>query len=258
LIEPPDRLERSSPGYRPGTSPSTLEGQGAAVVTQDDKNGHPRRVPEPSREGLRSAKPSYVHARRRLADVRHAVCRRVLHPRPSPNPLPVSGERGEGRARSRLELQGSESNRPGSRLMRPGRAQPSLHECAAGGRGIEPRWLVLETSLIPDRDPGAPVWNRTSISCASGRRHHQIGFESKIVAAERPRASCPATGIVDYLIVKDHSRPSPRWLPRLIGMLWIDVSRSRCGACLPYRAIERRNKKSRRGRLHQGGFRKNL
>src|SRR4029078_3714823 len=26
----------------------------------------------------------------------------------------------------------------------------------AGGRGIEPRWPVLETSLIPDRNPGGP------------------------------------------------------------------------------------------------------
>ena len=31
----------------------------------------------------------------------------------------------------------------------------------------------------------APVWNRTSISCSSGRRHHQIGFESKIVAGDQ-------------------------------------------------------------------------
>jgi hypothetical protein len=29
--------------------------------------------------------------------------------------------------------------------------------------------------------------------------------------------SCPATGIVNYLIVKDHPRPSPEWLPRFIG-----------------------------------------
>ena len=44
-----------------------------------------------------------------------------------------------------------------SRLMRPVRAQPSLHEkMTAGCRGIEPRWPVLETSLIPDRDPGGP------------------------------------------------------------------------------------------------------
>src|ERR1041385_2947032 len=27
---------------------------------------------------------------------------------------------------------------------------------------------------------------------------------------------CPATGIVDYLVVKDHPRPSPRLLPRFI------------------------------------------
>jgi hypothetical protein len=63
--------------------------------------------------------------------------------------------------------------------------------------------------------PGAPVRNRTSISCSSGRRHHQIGFESKIVAGDH-EGHCPATGIVDYLIVKDHPRPSPGLLPRLM------------------------------------------
>ena len=71
---------------------------------------------------------------------------------------------------------------------------------------------------------------------------------------------CPATGIVNYLIVKDHSRPSPRLLPRFIEDLAIriHVSGSRRRACLPARVIERRNEKSRRGRLHLGGFRKNL
>ena len=71
---------------------------------------------------------------------------------------------------------------------------------------------------------------------------------------------CPATGIVNYLIVKDHSRPSPRLLPRFVEGLFIriDVSRSRGRICLPARVIERRNEKSRRGRLHLGGFRWNL
>jgi hypothetical protein len=71
---------------------------------------------------------------------------------------------------------------------------------------------------------------------------------------------CPATGIVNYLIVKDHSRPSPGLLPRFIEELGIqiDVPRSRGPAFLPARVIERRNEKSRRGRLHLGGFRRNL
>src|SRR4029079_12251682 len=55
LPEPHDRLERSSPGYRPGASPSTLAGQGTAATPPGD---------------------------RRLADVRRAVCRRALHPPP--------------------------------------------------------------------------------------------------------------------------------------------------------------------------------
>ena len=132
-------------------------------------------------------------------------------------------------------MQGSESNRPHPRLMRPGRAQPSLQiDVAAGCRGIEPRWPVLETSPIPDRGPGAPVWNRTSISCASGRRHHQIGFESKIVAGRpklviaRPRASStiwlskiiPAVAGVVAAVHEDFAKR-------------IDVSRSRPGARLP-------------------------
>src|SRR5262245_4014692 len=54
-MEPHDRLERSSPGYGPGASPSTLAGQGTAATPPGD---------------------------RRLADVRHAVCRRVFHPPP--------------------------------------------------------------------------------------------------------------------------------------------------------------------------------
>src|SRR6185295_1492991 len=55
VSEPLDRLERSSPGYGPGTSPSTLERQRATAVPLDD---------------------------RRLADVRYAVCQRVLLYRP--------------------------------------------------------------------------------------------------------------------------------------------------------------------------------
>ena len=111
----------------------------------------------------------------------------------------------------------------------------------------------------------APVWNRTSISCASGRRHHQIGFESKIVAGDHQRSvvCCPATGIVNYLIVKDHPRPSPEWLPRFIEGsesfgIRIDLSRSRRPALSAgSRVIGPRNEKSRRG-FHQGGLRKNL
>ena len=43
---------------------------------------------------------------------------------------------------------------------------------------------------------------------------------------------CPATGIVDYLIVKDHPWPSPGLLPRFIDSLdrfgiRTDLSRSR-------------------------------
>ena len=37
--------------------------------------------------------------------------------------------------------------------------------------------------MCPD---GALVWNRTSIPCASGRRHHQIGYEDIVVAGVVP------------------------------------------------------------------------
>jgi hypothetical protein len=43
--------------------------------------------------------------------------------------------------------------------------------------------LPLSYASIP---LGALVWNRTSISCASDRRHHQIGFESNVVAGVVP------------------------------------------------------------------------
>ena len=51
---------------------------------------------------------------------------------------------------------------------------------------------------------------------------------------------CPATGIVDYLIVKDHPRPSPEWLPRISCALAdfiirVDLSRSRRRPSLPCR-----------------------
>ena len=51
MIEPLDRLERSSPGYGPGASPSTLERQRAAALPPES---------------------------RRLADVRRAACQRAL------------------------------------------------------------------------------------------------------------------------------------------------------------------------------------
>jgi hypothetical protein len=99
VCEPLDRLERSSPGYGPGASPSTLEGQRSTVIPPDD---------------------------RRLADVRSAVCQRGILPpvtkarasrrsvasrfiRPKPSGCPTNHQRG----RSRSQLQGSESNRRG-------------------------------------------------------------------------------------------------------------------------------------------------
>ena len=42
---------------------------------------------------------------------------------------------------------------------------------------------IAETSMCPD---GALVWNRTSVSCASGRRHHQIGYDDNFVAGVVP------------------------------------------------------------------------
>ena len=47
VSEPLDRLERSSPGYGPGTSPSTLERQCTAAVLLDNKLGTLRGFPNP-------------------------------------------------------------------------------------------------------------------------------------------------------------------------------------------------------------------
>jgi hypothetical protein len=93
--EPHDRLERSSPGYGPGASPSTLAGQRAAEIPLD---------------------------LRRLADVRYAVCQRVRLRRP-----PREEDGFSGRRRSR-PVAGVGIEPTWYRLMRPGRAQPSLHD----------------------------------------------------------------------------------------------------------------------------------
>jgi len=87
--------------YGPGASRSTLEGQRAAEIPLD---------------------------LRRLADVRYAVCQRVRLRRPPREEdgllwSPEIASRCRGRNRTDLY-----------RLMRPGRAQPSLHEvCGAAG-----------------------------------------------------------------------------------------------------------------------------
>jgi hypothetical protein len=44
----------------------------------------------------------------------------------------------------------------------------------------------------------ALVWNRTSVSCSSGRRHHQIGYKGMLWPGWSP-----ATGIVDYSVVRE-------------------------------------------------------
>jgi hypothetical protein len=45
---------------------------------------------------------------------------------------------------------------------------------------------VLSTELRAHDRIGALVWNRTSVSCASGRRHHQIGYKGIVVAGVVP------------------------------------------------------------------------
>src|SRR5262245_49652441 len=95
-LEPLDRLERSSPGYGPGASPATLERQGTAIDRPGD---------------------------RRLADVRHAVCRRVLHPPPFSSislwipTFPATGRR-HWIPRWRREVASRVADVAGSRLRR--------------------------------------------------------------------------------------------------------------------------------------------
>ena len=91
----------------------------------------------------------------------------------------------------------AEGLNPAGRFWRPARSQIAAQV---------PRIVNSDNRPLSARKPGersedggrgvrAPVWNRTSISCSSGRRHHQIGFESIIVAGRpglvsaRPRAS---------------------------------------------------------------------
>ena len=124
--EPLDRLERSSPGYGPGTSPSTLERQRSAVISPGD---------------------------RRLADVRHAVCQRGILPPPTKarasrriRRLPVYEA---GAFRNDLDqpsgvgdrvskLQGSESNRRGPAYEAGSGANPPCREQTEHAAGIEP------------------------------------------------------------------------------------------------------------------------
>jgi hypothetical protein len=124
-MEPLDRLERSSPGYGPGTSPSTLERQRATGLPPEA---------------------------RRLADVRPAVCQRGLLPsmtkarasrrsvasgamRPVPPRMTLTNRQG---GRSRSKLQGSESNRRAPAHEAGSGANPPCSERAGPGLGSPP------------------------------------------------------------------------------------------------------------------------
>ena len=134
--EPLDRLERSSPGYGPGTSPSTLERQCTAAVPLDD---------------------------RRLADVRHAICQRALLSQPIVRRYPVF-RRGAGCARS-PPLQGSESNRRGP-----------THEAGLGASTRPAKHSIESTrrESNPPRRLGRPVphSDRPRVHCESGPARH--------------------------------------------------------------------------------------
>src|SRR5215467_13992808 len=53
--------------------------------------------------------------------------------------------------------------------------------CPSGLRFPKPALIYPSSTLI-----SALVWNRTSVSCASGRRHHQIGYKGIVVAGVVP------------------------------------------------------------------------
>ena len=145
-MEPLDRLERSSPGYGPGTSPSTLERQRATALPPEG---------------------------RRLADVRRAVCQRAWLSRPNLGRSPPSLRRRAGQERS-PPLQGSESNRQGPAYeagsgsnppcktslstrresnppLRLGRPVPTPigHACIERPAGVEPAPLTWRASVQP-------------------------------------------------------------------------------------------------------------
>ena len=158
---------------------------------------------------------------RRLADVRLAVCQRVVLSRTKLGRSPSPRTRRAGATRDR------------SHLSRGRDLNPRMHRVAAGGlsslatstaEGLRvpahhrapgaPRascWVTVRyrsgTFAFTARraeplhhghhvsSPSfcAPVWNRTSISWASARRHRQIGFRGVVVAGV-----VPGHGIVDY------------------------------------------------------------
>ena len=144
-----------------------------------EQRGNPERVPGPSRDGSSEAKPRRSHATRLaglegrcLMPIGHAcVLERPAGVEPAPpnwqagvQPgTPWARKRVEGGNRTRVctELQSvafpswrprqmSEPARDSVHHRSPGLAHS---EDTAGGRGIEPRWPVLETSAIPDRRP---------------------------------------------------------------------------------------------------------
>ena len=75
-------------------------------------------------------------------------------------------------------------------------------------------------------EPASPRFRRGAITRSATRAKSW---------PETEYGHCPATGIVDYLIVKDHPRPSPWLLPRLKQRpesfgIRVDLSRSRRSA----------------------------
>ena len=195
-MEPLDRLERSSPGYGPGTSPSTLERQRATGLPPET---------------------------RRLADVRRAVCQRAWLSRPNLGRSPPSLRRRAGQERS-PPLQGSESNRQGPayeagsgsnppckaslstqresnpprRLGRPV-PMPIGHACIERPAGVEPAPLTWRASVQP-RTPWAQraklESRATSTSERAGRDsvHHRPPGQLHSEETERVELSGPWSG----------------------------------------------------------------
>src|SRR5215471_16172384 len=59
--------------------------------------------------------------------------------------------------------------------------------CPSDLRFPKPALIYPSSTLsLGSQVVGALVWNRTSISCASGRRHHQIGYKGIVVAGVVP------------------------------------------------------------------------
>jgi hypothetical protein len=82
-----------------------------------------------------------------------------------------------------LRARGQESNQATAGLTDNPLQSVLIREDEVGEEGSS---RCSSTELRAHKSFGALVWNRTSVSCSSNRRHHQIGYQGIVVAGVVP------------------------------------------------------------------------